>query len=819
MKRLLLLLVAVLLVSLAAGFAYSEDEFVLAAENENLQLFVNETTLEMRVTDKRTGITRETKVMNGSSGNKTTKNNEKSDLRVYYIVNEHVGTTNSMDSYSMSVSYGNYELSYIENGVEIRYDIGDMTISVDDLPKMVPVDKYYEKLLPYWTTKDDDAFREFYRVYKETMWVRTDDGAIGKVKLNNLYTLFYDKAVYTREDLEEDNAAYGYVIENVNPRVNITVRFTLDGDDLLATVPCDTIEFTSGNAVTRVDLLPYFMSAGAEEEGYIFVPDGSGSLIYLNNGKTMALSYTDRVYGSDPLMNVQTYSPASDAIKMPVYGLKTRDGATLAIIEKGAENASIYADISGRSDEFNRVYSYFTIRELEFVSVIGTASGSSPRYPEDVYQGDIVVRYKFLSGDEANYVGMAHTYRDYLISRGMLAEKDAPDEAPFFAELIGAVRQTKFFVGIPYESTSVATTMEEGAKIVDALESAGVKNLKLMLNGYFEGGIKHESLKKLSLEGSAGSKKALAALDEKAKALGGGAYLMMNAEKVYSTDHFNKSSEACRRQDNFVASIVQYAEPILAEERGYTDSFYVSPSALLDYCGKISQNLDKAKLEMTGIALEDLGNLLMGDYRRKGNVSRIHATSTAVQAMEELKGDREMLMNAPNDYALRFADAVYNLPDGDNGYKVEDEAVPFMQMVLDGSCVYTTGPWNESAYTGIWREMNYAIESKSAPYFQLAYSDEKVFLHTEDSDSQNFFMTQYEQWLDDIETACREYGAFWEKVKDARVQAHEILKSGLRRVTYDNGVVVYVNYLSAPAEADGRTIPAQGYLVTGGMSE
>ena len=809
-----------MLMLMAVPGAFAEDEgFRLAAKSDRLEMYVNEETLEMRIRDLETGVVRSTKIMNGASGNKTTKNTEKSDLRVYYIVNENVGTTNSMDSYSMSVSYSNYELQYIENGVEIRYEIGDMTISVDDLPKMVPVEKYYSLLLPNWAEKDDKAFREYYRIYKDTMWVRTDDGNIGKVKLNNLYSLFYEKTSYTRADLEEDNAAYGYEIENVNPRVDITIRFTLDGDDLLVMVPMDSIEFTNGNPVTRVDVLPYFMTAGTEDKGYIFVPDGSGSLIYLNNGKTTALSYTDRVYGADPLMNTAVYSPASDSIKAPVYGIKTENDATLAIIEKGAEIASVYADISGRSDEFNRVYSYFTVRDLEFVSVIGTASGTSPRYPEDLYTGDAVIRYKFLSGADADYVGMAKAYREYLISRGMLTEREMPSEAPLFAELLGAVRKTEFFAGIPYDSTAVATTFKQGAAIADALAEAGVKNLTLMLNGYAEGGIKHESLAKLNLESSVGKKKDLAYLSERAAAAGGRVYLMLNGEKVYTTDNFNKRSQAARRQDNFIASVIHYAEPILAEERGYKDSFYVSPAYLAEYAKKIDNNLKDSALDVSGIALEDVGNLLMPDYRRSGNISRIHATDIAVSALETLASGRELLMNAPNDYAMRFADAVYNLPDSDNGYKVEDEAVPFLQMVLDGSCVYTTGAWNESAYTGVWRELNYAIETKSAPYFRLSYADETVFLHTEDSDSQNFFMTQYNGWLNEIETAYAEYSAFWNLTKDARIKAHEIIKNGLRRVTWDNGVTVYVNYRAQDEVVDGKTVPAQGYIVTGGMGE
>lgn len=803
----------------AGGLSEEMDGFRLCADNGELRLYINEETLELRVEECASGRVHATKIMDGQGGNKTTKNAQKSNLRVYYVVNEFVGTRDSMDSFPMSVGYSEYEIEYIDGGVEVRYTIGDMTIGVEDLPKMVPLDKYYDKLLPNWSERDDKAFREYYRVSQSTMWVRTDDGNIGKVKLQNLYKLFYEVGTYTREDLEEDNAAYGHELTKLNPKIGITVRFTLDGSDLLVSVPCDTIEFTEANPVTRIDLLPYFLSAGTEDEGYMFVPDGSGGLIYLNNGKLSALSYIDTVYGSDVLRNTNTYKPASEPIRMPVYGIKTQDGATLAIIEKGAELAGLYADISGRSDSYNRIYSYFMLRDIEFVSLIGSGSGSTPRYPNDVYKGEIAVRYKFLNGECANYTGMAHAYREYLLSRGMLNESEAPEESPFFVELIGAVRKTKFLAGIPYKSTIAVTTLSQASEIVDALAGVGVKKPVVMLDGFLKGGVKHASLANVRVESAVGSARELNALAEKTAALGGSVYLTVNAEKVYTAENFKKSSQAARRIDNFTASITSYAEPLLAEQAGYVDSFYVSPAYLETYVDKFLQSLGRAKLGVAGLAVDDLGNLLVGDYRNRANISRVHATGTARRALDALAGSGGLVLNAPNDYALAHAELIYNLPSGNNAHKVEDASIPFMQLVLEGTGAYTTRAWNESAYDGVRSELLYAVESKSAPHFRLSYEDETVFLHTEDFDAQNNFLTRYDRWLDDIEYAAARYGAFWRAVANERVEQHEILTSGVRRICYTGDVTVYVNYGSSDALEDGITVPAQDFVVREGQNE
>ena len=92
-----------------------------------------------------------------------------------------------------------------------------------------------------------------------------------------------------------------------------------------------------------------------------------------------------------------------------------------------------------------------------------------------------------------------------------------------------------------------------------------------------------------------------------------------------------------------------------------------------------------------------------------------------------------------------------------------------------------------------------------------------MYLHTEDMDSQSFFMTQYEQWLTEIGTAYARYNAYWQLVKDARAKSHEVLSSTLRRVTYENGVTAYINYASQAAEIDGVSVPAHDFMVTEGI--
>ena len=79
------------------------------------------------------------------------------------------------------------------------------------------------------------------------------------------------------------------------------------------------------NCIITIDLLlENFGAASAQENGYLFVPDGSGALIYYNNGKTSRQSYTAQVYGADWSVNfLSDQKPEYDtnlSIKLPVFG-------------------------------------------------------------------------------------------------------------------------------------------------------------------------------------------------------------------------------------------------------------------------------------------------------------------------------------------------------------------------------------------------------------------------------------------------------------------------------------------------------------------
>ena len=91
----------------------------------------------------------------------------------------------------------------------------------------------------------------------------------------------------------------------------------------------------------------------------------------------------------------------------------------VAVVEDGYAYGDIVAYSSGATTDFNRVSSQFHYRYQYYQPTRKSMSGIN------VYQGemnelDVQVRYSFLSNEDADYVGMAKKYRDYLVANDQL---------------------------------------------------------------------------------------------------------------------------------------------------------------------------------------------------------------------------------------------------------------------------------------------------------------------------------------------------------------------------------------------------------------
>ena len=261
-----------------AAFLRTHPDYRVMAENDFLALLLNETTLAVAVIDPTSGETLGASVMNGVQGNAGVKNLQKSVAAVTYLAdsdNKNIASLQTMDSYSFCTELNNFAVREIPHGFELDLTLGANMLTADDLPKMIPLQKYNDLLLPHFSSQNDKIFREEYRIVDDKYWLRVKDKDIGNLKLEYLYKLFFEKSQYTLADAEADTKAFGYVPEHALPRISLTVRYELDGADLVLTVPLS--ELKANHDVQMIEAAPYFLSAGTEDTGYLVAPDGSGA--------------------------------------------------------------------------------------------------------------------------------------------------------------------------------------------------------------------------------------------------------------------------------------------------------------------------------------------------------------------------------------------------------------------------------------------------------------------------------------------------------------------------------------------------------------
>ena len=180
------------------------------------------------------------------------------------------------------------------------------------------------------------------------------------------------------------------------------------------------------------------------------------------------------------------------------------------------------------------------------------------------------------------------------------------------------------------------------------------------------------------------------------------------------------------------------------------------------------------------------------------------------EAMDILEEKFELVMKAPCQYAWDGVQKMSDMPTRSTEYTVFDYDVPFLQLVLDGCASYSTEPLNYQTQKDTSELLLKCIETRSNPKFYVMEEEMDALYYALYAD---YYSINYGQWADRIAQIYSEYAAFASKVKDSNMASHETMAEKLVKVTYENGVTVYVNYGDKTVSADGKEVAAHSYLV------
>lgn len=792
-------------------------DYKLVTETDTLKMYLDTTTSNVAITDKRSGVTTFAAPPNADDdalANGTNKNYLKSHVIVSYFNASR--TEGVYDSYSMAVERDQVTYESIENGVRVIYELGDFSQSMGLVTMYLSTEKY-EEICSYL---DEDEVKSLGRYYTEKSDVSGMRQLISTAR-SNKRTLakiedMLTKAGFTEEDYTEQMALAG-MDATVPMSFVIPLEYRLEGDHVEVSIPTCAIEERGGGAVYKIQVLRNFAAAGTEESGYIVVPNGDGSIINFNNGKTNAAVYSQYVYGIDPLAADYVLMESSNNAALGLFALCKEDSNILATIEDGASLASITAGVSGRVNSYNYAYATFVVRGSETLEMFGSTGNEAdlPVVEPEPYDSMLTVRYTFLDEDHTGYNGVAEYYRQRLIDEGVLIPQAEQEDLKFYYDVIAAVEMTESFLGKQYMGLTAMTTFEEAEQMAQALYDAGVTNQVMNLQGWFNDGYYHEVADYVWVNWKLGGKSGLEDLTELTESLGGSLYVDVAFQKVtYDSKRFSYQTESSKYYASGYAASFGQVNPVTLRQTsslGYSETCYdlISPKFLPRYVSRFANIIED--YNVSGISLRDLGSTLQSDKKRTEQINREEALDVVLAQLKLLdETGKKLLVNQANDYTWSVADDILNLPLGDNEYVIVDYDIPLYEMIVHGCIDYCGNVYNLENVKNSETLILTMLEYGAAPHFVFTWEEAGEMKY---SGLNSFYATTFSTWMDDAVEVYNEINGVLGQVTGATIAEHKVISEDVRQITYSNGVVIYVNYSEQAVTVDGVQIPALGYTV------
>lgn len=615
----------------------------------------------------------------------------------------------------------------------------------------------------------------------------------GLGSINNM-AILADKLFEASYEKIENGVRLHYVFGSCS--IELDIEVTLDKSSVLISVPYSGIHENGVYSIVSLDLMPYFCSASDWTDGFFFYPDGSGALMqFTDNAHMGEKTKLYSVYGSlekhETLLGF--FDTRSPEVLLPVFGMNLGGQGVVCAIEKGAESSQISLNPSNKIVRANYLFANFLYRRGFDDKRV--TDRSFKIYDKKPIETDYALRILFLDDGRASYSDMAVAYRDYLLSSGQI-ERNVTEPSALIDIFLTANEK-----GLLFDTPRTVTTLPQAEEMLKSLSEDGVQNVQAALKGWSSDGYGN-SPDHLPVSGSTGGNEALKKLLETAKTLNYDVSLIANFIEA-------KATQGGYSHRNDIVYTGNYA--ILTDEE--ESIFILSPDISKK---KLDDFIASAKdFPVSGLRLEWLGNTLAYNYFSK----RYITVSETLSFYNEMLAGTEAAFGSASVqggslYAAQGASLMTEIPMSDNRYQYTTESVPFYQIVMHGVRDYTGTPGNLSS--DMEREVLRWVEMGYLPYFELAWSDTEDLMYTE---YQSLFSAKFSDWREEAARIAKQFqSGELAQLHGALITRHDKLSADVRRVTYDNGLTVYVNYSQEAAVFDGLTIPARDYIVVEGVS-
>ncbi len=548
---------------------------------------------------------------------KTEANRYEALSQIIIVCENNMGNKETLNSFEDAALNEQIKVQQIKKGVRVEYTIGR-----EDTKKLVPMEIMgtdfeeailiplqeavergemtefeYKTFENRWICHDIQNMKGYLRAewltqypclekaYNENgvypdLWIfRSNVSAADIQKTEDTIKKFTD---YSYEELDAHHETTGYeATDAIEPAFKLALEYYVDENGMSVRLPCNGLRYDMANfKVESISILPFIGAGNYTQDGYAFLPDGSGALFDYETMQNKNFAVTGQVYGEDYAYHELINMKYERVVRYPVYGAVSTEkiyeytysqGGVMATKKVSAtvmtpdeimaDLEKIGADLISSNFEnpieYKRGYMAI-IEEGESLTKIKLEHGQSRhRYctvrnnfkplatdknengvplQSRKYTGSLSIRFVILCNDDAaaiakqtypsykyystSWVGMAKAYREYLDQIGVLdplTEKDVKDDIPLYIESFGALETQETIATIPVYLMTPLTTFDNVLSMYNELSKNDVKNINFKMTGFANGGMYYKVPSALKWEKAVGGKDGFSELVNAAK--------------------------------------------------------------------------------------------------------------------------------------------------------------------------------------------------------------------------------------------------------------------------------------------------------------
>ncbi len=611
--------------------------------------------------------------------------------------------------------------------------------------------------------------------------------------------------------IESTNNGFIAKVDFNNPsiRIKFDLHVSIDEGSLVVNIPNDSIneynpdlwdnsQYATYYLLRNITVFQYFGSTMAEDDGYVIIPDGSGALISLEENPKSKTTLILDVYGEDlGYMSLSIRDRAftlkdTKRLTLPIYGMIHDTGNTgfYAIIESGAPYAQYNFRSAGHVNAFYS--SFFNFRYRQSYEQYQSRSNEDQyriSYQDVPNDYDATMRFVFVTGEDADYVGVAKSYKDYLISEGTYPTNTSSTntDVPTKIDFIGS----EITQGILSTTIQEVTTYNEMVELIKQLQSEGYSNLTTSLKTYTKSSMGYQFDIYRQLGGKSDFKDMLEFMES--EDIDFSYYLdYVRSNKDYSKSHAQTLS---KREIYYIELSSMYFGHLVNDTEEY-----------LGYAEKDVESMKKYGI--TNVAIAGLDRTLYTSWNDGVKYSTENQQDLRDMLSYYEANDIQTALYQPDAYLYQYMSSYYDAPISSSDYSFISASIPFVQLVLSGSVEMYSEHLNfasDEQFT-LLRLVEFGV----FPSYVLTGGSSYDLKLT---NSSNIYISEYEILQNRMSLYKEFYTEGLSNSMHKEMVDHSFINTGVVLVEYDDGTQILLNYNTTEITEHGYTVDPQSYVV------